>query len=152
MFQGNWLKKYGWPLFLPLTREDSYQFTSLRLPLTNDYAEFDSQVLALAKVIIDSINEKELARISPNIMANDKGITKLEKYLQQQGFTDPNGRIAFLRNLWELRSSGSGHRKGGNYQKVARCFGIGQKELIAVFEEILNNATNFIDELEVQFL
>ncbi len=81
---------------------------------------------------------------------NTKGITKLQRYLESQGVKESDAEIAFLRNLWELRSSGIGHRKGSNYFKVAKGFGIGQKPLMAIFEDILTEATRLIEKLELE--
>lgn len=57
-FQQRWQEVFGWQLFLPLADEDLHFYTALRVPLTDDQAEFDSQILALTKVLVDSINEK----------------------------------------------------------------------------------------------
>ena len=71
--------------------------------------EFDSLILSLVKVLIDSINEKELKIESEKDI---KGIGKLEKWFQKQGYTDYEKHIKFLRDLQRLRSTGTGHRKG----------------------------------------
>ena len=52
-----WEKRFGWPLFLPLSEDDQYTFDLLRSPLTDSQDEFDRLVLMLVKVIIDSLNE-----------------------------------------------------------------------------------------------
>ena len=46
--------------------------------------------------------------------------------------------ICFLRDLQDLRSSGTGHRKGANYNKIATKFGLNEKNTVDVFEDILN--------------
>jgi hypothetical protein len=149
-FQEQWQQKHGWYLFSPLTEEDVHMFSTLRLPLTNDQAEFDAQVLALTKTLIDSINGKELEKRLSALEPDVRGITKLQRYLEAQGIQRVDAEIAFLRNLWELRSSGIGHRKGSKYSKVAKTFGIGQKPLMSVFEDILTEATGLIEKLESQ--
>src|SRR5688572_14770342 len=53
VFQENWQKMFGWTLLKPLSKGDEHFLTSLRVPLTNDHKEFDEQVLALVKVLID---------------------------------------------------------------------------------------------------
>jgi len=45
-------------LFKPLAEEDGHYFKTLRVPLTKEQKEFDEQVLALTKIFIDSLNEK----------------------------------------------------------------------------------------------
>ena len=55
-----WNKKYGWSIFLPLTEQDEYNLSQIRIPLTNSQPEFDMLVLSLVKVLIDSLNETSL--------------------------------------------------------------------------------------------
>ena len=47
-----WNEKFGWDLYLPLSEEDQYNLTQIRLPLGNSQPEFDQLVLALVKVLI----------------------------------------------------------------------------------------------------
>lgn len=57
-FTRRWREHFGWDFFIPLSEKDAHFYRTLRVPLSNDQAEFDSQVLALTKILIDSINEK----------------------------------------------------------------------------------------------
>lgn len=150
-FQEQWVRKYGWYLFSPLNEDDAHLLSTLRLPLTNDQGEFDAQVLALTKVLIDSINERQLEKSLSVLKPDTKGITKLKLYLEAQGLNGFDAEIEFLRDLWDLRSTGSGHRKGSNYLKISRRFGIGQKPLMSVFDDILTEATGLIEKLELVF-
>jgi hypothetical protein len=61
----NLKKKNGWSLFLSLQGDDQHVFQTLRVPLTNNQAEFDGQILSLAKVLVDSLNEPELVQGLP---------------------------------------------------------------------------------------
>ena len=142
--QRRWQECFGWQLFLPLSDEDSHFYTTLRVPLTNDQAEFDSQVLALTKILVDSINEKRLAAELGGTHANERGISKLERFLEQRQLPERANCIAFLRALQDLRSSGVAHRKGRKYDKVSARFGIGEKDLRRVFKDILSQATDLI--------
>ena len=76
-----WNEKKGWDLFLPLSEEDSYNLTQIRILLGNSQPEFDQLVLALVKVLIDSLNEKQLIILGSD-QADNKGISKLENWLQ----------------------------------------------------------------------
>ena len=60
--------------------------------------------------------------------------------------------IEFLRNLQRLRSTGIAHLKGKNYDKIRKEFGIGEKELSKVFDEILIKAIRVLNSLEGKFL
>ena len=43
-----------------------------------------------------------------------------------------------------MRSKGTGHRKGSGYDKIASSFGVGNKDLREVFEDILSSADAFL--------
>lgn len=138
-----WEEKYHWPLFLPLADEDQYNLHQIRIPLTDSQSEFDTLVLALVKVLIDSLNEKEFGKVSSDVKAL-KGISKLEKWIELNSAESYKEHIQFLRNLQELRSTGTGHRKGKSYSKIAEIFEIDEKNLMSVFEEILLLANGFM--------
>jgi ASC-1-like (ASCH) protein len=155
-FQYEWYKKFGWYLFKPLAKDDQHYYTSLRIPLTNEQAEFDSQVLALTKLIIDSLNEDEIEKqIIAEIANLDKkpqGITKLEYFLKKENVSEYYAVIEFFRNIQNLRSSGVGHRKGKNYIKISKVFEINVRNLMDVFEDILKESKTSIDLLRTSFL
>lgn len=155
-FQDEWYKKFGWHLFKPLAKDDQHYYTSLRIPLTNEQAEFDSQVLALTKLIIDSLNEEEIEKqIIAEIANLDKkpqGITKLEYFLKKENVSEYYAVIEFFRNIQNLRSSGVGHRKGKNYTKISKVFEINVRNLMDVFEDILKESKTSIDLLGTSFL
>ena len=130
-------------MLLSLTEDDQYNFNLLRIPLTDSQDEFDGLVLSLVKVIIDSLNEKKIEE-SIEDEKDLKGIEKLERWLQKAGRTDYNEHTKFLRSLQDLRSKGTGHRKGMGYDKIASSFGIGNKDLREVFEDILRCADAFL--------
>ena len=69
----------------------------------------------------------------------------LEIALSCCGVEDAADHIAFLRKLQQLRSTGSAHRKGSNYQKIAKDFGIESQSLRSVFAGILSKALDVLD-------
>jgi hypothetical protein len=146
-----WNKKYGWNLFLPLSRDDQYNLTQIRIPLGDSQPEFDQLVLALVKVLIDSLNEKELI-VAGNDNANIKGISKLEKWIQTNKGSGYEEHIMFLRDLYKLRSTGSGHRKGKEYDKISNKFSLSERSKKDSFETILQKSNNFLKYLEDNFL
>ena len=69
-------------------------------------------VLSLVKVLIDSLNEKEIVRQLKCTYEKLVGsISKLEMWMCEKGLENYQTHIKFLRNLQELRSCGTGHRK-----------------------------------------
>ena len=144
-----WEKHFGWKIFLPLSKEDLHFYTSLRIPINNSQAEFDAQVLALTKVFIDSLNEKQVTSVLGGSLENEKGISKFERFLGKMGFASYSLHISFLRDLQDLRSKGTAHRKGSQYPKIAEKFEIGKKSPIEVFQDILSRAIELLRFLEI---
>lgn len=151
-FQREHRYQQAWALFKDLADEDQHFFDALRAPLTRGPAEFDSQVLALTKVIVDSINEEEIEKRITTLAEGDKGISKLEKFLLSKGLTGYEPHVQFLKNLQRLRSTGVAHRKGENFKKIAASFGLDKNDRIKVFEAILCKSAEFIEFLIAGFL
>ena len=139
----------GWRLLLSLSPEDEHHYHCVRVPATDEQRDFDELVLGLTKILIDSLNEKALnGLIAKDKLAGIKGsISRLELALAECGVPDAEKHIAFLRKLQELRSSGSAHRKGTNYRKIATEFGVDSQSLRAVFRGILRRALDVLEFL-----
>lgn len=153
IFQDNWKQKYSWNLFKPLSTSDKYHFKILHIPLLNDFSEFDDQVLALTKLLIDSLNEKKIKQmIVQSLDSNTKGISKLEIYLSEKDFPETNSHIAFLRRLQEIRSKSSAHRKSRNFDKDMTRLDIDEANLPSSFEQLLKEAIDLLDSLTQYFL
>ena len=81
-------KKYlGWQLLRPLDPRDEHHLKRLRVPSTNEQSDFDDLVLSLTKILIDSLNEKEIKKLisleqeqnlTPDQKENLRGIGWLE--------------------------------------------------------------------------
>ena len=134
---------------LPLNTADTFHLQGMRIPATDEQRDFDEVVLSLTKVLIDSLNEAYLKKMIPfekrKKFKDKHGIAVLEAALHLNGITDGDDHLDFLRKLQSLRSSGSAHRKGRNYEKIAKHFGIENQNLRDVFTGILNSATNVLN-------
>jgi len=150
LFQEAWENKFGWKFFRPLSKEDEHYFKSLHIPMTNEQKEFDEQILAIVKIFIDSLNEKELEK-ELSLSGGEKGIDKLEGFLNSKG-AKYNGMVNFLRNLQDLRSTGVAHLKGSKYEKVKLAFSIGEKDLSKVFDDIITKCIWALNSLEREFI
>ena len=86
---------------------NEYIFDQIRRPLSDSQAEFDQLILMLSKLMIDLLNEKGLSK---EITADSglRGINKLEQWIKEAGVSGFEEHIIFLRNLWDLRSTGAG--------------------------------------------
>jgi len=58
-----WKNAKGWPLYLPLSEGDKHILKHLRIPIKNVSSEFDQQILYITKILIDSLNEKQISQI-----------------------------------------------------------------------------------------
>lgn len=154
IFSNKWFKKFKWYLFKPLSEGDIHHFKALHIPITKDQKEFDEQVLSLTKIIIDSLNEKELIKGIELEKSEPKGLDKFEGFLRYHGF-EKEKMFEFLRNLQTLRSTSVAHRKSEKkkeYLKVREYFDLDKKSFQEVFEDILIKLIWTFNSLDKFFL
>jgi len=130
-----WARRYGWPLFLPLHAGDQHVLASLRLPLDQTDREFDTQLVNLAKLLVDSLNEAELIKAAGTGDKGEKGISKFERYLTSAGIPDAPAIAGPLRSVQGLRSRGAAHRKSQDFDLAAA--GLDPKDLRSSFGTLL---------------
>lgn len=150
-FNKSWNKKFGWYFYKPLSEKDAYLFTALHLPTTNNIKSFCEQVLSIVKLTIDRLNEKELQK---GIVLNDgdKGITKLEKFLEHNSMKIPD-MVEFLRNLQSLRSGLMAHtfsNSDKDCKKALKYFNL-DENYIEVSKEIFIKSVYTLNTLEKRF-
>lgn len=169
LFNEAWGKKYVWPLFLPLAQDDEHRFKTLHcLTQPNNANDFEEQILSITKVLIDSLNEVELVKDIDdsncnvqkrlkelNVVDKDSvkgGISKFELYLlSKRHFLSDS--IVFLRNLQELRSSTTAHRKSRS--KKNNCedyFKTTSRTQQQVLEDVFNKGIGLLGALKDAFL
>ena len=147
-FNRTFRESTGWDFFLPLHDDDEHFLTGLRLLSKDNQAEFDSQLIALTKVLVDSLNEKEIAKGLTTLVENDKGITKLEKFFVERGAVGYEPHVKFLRVLQDLRSKSAAHRKGSSYEKLIADLQMADEGQQKVFAALLTAASEFIQFLK----
>ncbi|MGD0863792.1 MAG: hypothetical protein ABSA21_13725 [Candidatus Limnocylindrales bacterium] len=141
-----WTKAYGWPLFREPEPGDVHILDLVRIPLHDSESELEETVGNLTKLLVDFLNEAELAGRLPPGPADEKGIAKLERWLVQAGYPAAERDIGFLRNLQSVRSKGVAHRKGSDYEKVlTRAFG--EKRGAAAATKLIENSLAVVREL-----
>ena len=136
-----WQTQQGWFLFLPPEQGDEHLIDTVRVPVNNSQAELDAQVLSLAKLLVDSLNEKALEDQGGKAEAGDKGITKFARFLKTTNFKEGIAVVQLLRDLQTLRSTGSGHRKGSAYHKILADLGADARDKPMLFKALLQQAT-----------
>ena len=169
LFNEKWGKKSSWPLFLPLATGDEHRFKTLHcLTQPQNPSDFEEQILSITKILIDSLNETDLIKnideTNSNVQARLKelnaadknsvrgGISKFELFLLSKGLNFHES-VSFLRNLQELRSSTTAHRKSRS--KKSACeeyFQLDNKTQQLVLEDIFNKGVEMILALKDSFL
>jgi hypothetical protein len=147
-FREMWTEKFGWDLFKPLRAADAHTFDTLHVPSDGNHAEFGAQVMALTKVLIERINDKELTK-RVELDNGVRAIAKLEKYLTSVGFLTDGRRLDLLHALWMLRNR-SAHAGDTKSQK-SDYFQVDEKGYAAAFADILRQAIQLIKEMTDYF-
>lgn len=93
------------------------------------------------KLLVDLLNEEELARACGGALPNEKSIGKLMRYLETQKYPYMNRDNTLLRNLQELRSSGAVHHKGKKVDKIGTSVGLDRNAPPKVFRNLLLGVT-----------
>ncbi len=117
-FNSKWREQFGWALFREPEPEDAHVLQRLRIPLDGSQPEFESQVMGLAKLLVDALNEKEIQERLPDGQPGDKGIAKLQRWMLQEQYPWAERDTVFLKRLQRLRSKVTAHRKGSDYRQV----------------------------------
>ncbi len=137
-------EELGWHLLLPLTEQDQHYMSALKLLTHNEQKEFDEQILALTKILIDSLNEKELHRF---LSCDERGISLFDKVLKQRNVFGSEQYVKFLRDLQDIRSTFVAHRKGEKYIRVSRRIGLDRLSLSEVLKRLFVEGINFLQFL-----
>ncbi len=152
-FNEKWHKKFGWKFYKPLSKQDEYLFTALHIPTSNNIKSFCEQILTIVKLTIDRLNEAEFAK-HIILDKNDRGITKLEKFLSSHDMEIPD-LITFLRKLWDLRSGLLSHsfsNTNKDCKKAIDFFQIKDDNYLEVAKEIFIKSVYTLNTLEKRFL
>ena len=109
---------------MPLHEDDIYRVSSVRVPVHDEQKAFDDFVGNLHNVLIDSLNSKELAKLVPVEIREQKkiagkSIALLDEIFRSRGI-DATEHIRFLHDLNNLRNKSDGHRKGSSYIEARR--------------------------------
>ena len=139
-------EQLGWPFFLPLAEEDAHNFTALHVPEEDSDKAFDDMVMSLAKLLVDSLNEKAIGeRMEACGIQKPKGsVNALQALFDSCGCTDAETPIKFLRELQELRSSCAAHRKGKTYKKLSAALDLSRANKPKVFRSLLGRGSAFL--------
>lgn len=143
--QNAWNENNGWTLYRSDEQQVSSALQRLRIPLNETETEFRDQLLNLALVLVDPLNEKKLTAELPKI-DNEKGIAKLKRYLENHSYSHVDRDITLLQKIQKMRSLIAAHASGSSGQNLMK------KELAEVsssqfIADIMTKATQMMRDL-----
>jgi hypothetical protein len=62
-------------------------------------------LVRLARLLVDALNDDQLAKRTTGLAGDEKSIAKLEAWLRQECYPHVDRDVRFLRNLQQLRSA-----------------------------------------------
>jgi hypothetical protein len=131
-----WSVKFGWSLFKAPRPLDSHILTTLRVPANGSIARFDEQIIGLAKLVVDSLNEEKIGEALSAKVKGEKGIQKLERLLTEKGILGGN-MCDDLRVVQGARSRSAAHRKGEDFELAVLLDDA--PDLVALFARLLED-------------
>ena len=135
-----WLYVFGRQLFRKPHPDDANMDKLIRIPSSNGREEFDTVILNLQKFIIDYIDDSQFPQDGES-----GSINRFAKFLKEKNIRVD---IAPLRDLQDLRSTGSAHAKGKKYDKVKRRVLTGDN--VADVERLIGELTDMMNEMSGQ--
>lgn len=142
-----WRKAFGFDLYTTFHHADRGILADLRLPLSDEWTEFDRCTIAAAKIFVDYLNEAEIekgaAEAIKQLKVKDpdrpiRGIDKLAAWLDEHGGgTELIGCIESLRLVQALRSKSAAHRKSSALAKLLEGQRMGDASLKEVYKELI---------------
>ncbi|MDY1006568.1 hypothetical protein [Curtobacterium sp. CFBP9011] len=137
--QRAWMENWGWGLYREAQGSDAGLIQRVRIPLNDTDTEFEAQLLALAKLLVDMLNEADITAGLPPVK-DEKGISKLKRFLEMHHYEHVDRDIALLRRIQNLRSRIAAHTSGSNGQAflAQELDGLSKAEFI---EKLMREAT-----------
>ena len=108
---------------------------SIHVPTNDSFGQFDDQIVGLAKLVVDSLNEEQLGAETSGSEKGEKGIAKLERFQAEQQLDSSLGTV--LRRVQGARTRSGAHRKGGDFDVAILLYGAA--DLPSLFNELLQN-------------
>lgn len=138
-----WAKKYGWPLYKELHEGDAHIIHSIHVPTNPSFGQFDDQIVRLAKLVVDSLNEEGIGLATASPGKNEKGIAKLQRLLDEKGIAD--AACTELARVQGARTRSAAHRKGSDFNLSVLLDG--NADLPTLFNDLLERLIVAFDQL-----
>ena len=147
-FCKSWSGKNGWDLFRPLAEGDQHLLTKLHVPTSDNPAELDAQLLGLAKILVDSLNDAQMNAALSAAIKDEKSLSKLERYLALLGYPEVKRDVDTLRAIQGLRSTGAAHARGSNYHKTLKRRGLDKQSAPVIIGALIEDAITLLNGLK----
>jgi hypothetical protein len=148
----SWKERFHWELYRPAHEADAHILGQLRVPLSETFGEFDTQLLYLVKLLVDALNEPELVNAAGESSRDEKGISKFKRFLEHGQYPHVDRDVSLLRTLQDLRSSGAAHHKGSRFDKVSNSVGLDRNSPRDIFRGLLAQANTMLTDLAAHFI
>ena len=143
--QNSWEEHWGWQLHRKAEGPDAGVLQRLRIPVNDTDAELRTQSINLALVLVDYLNEKELASHLSDTKG-DKGIAKLKKFLEAQSYQHTERDVRLLQRIQRMRSRIGAHSLGSSGQAYLEEE-LGNDTPQEYITRLMTEATQMLDDL-----
>lgn len=142
--QETWRKEHGWQLHRRPHVIDEQIIDRLHVPLNETQSEFENQLLILAKLLVDFLNDKAITDAVGPGPANERSLGKIQRFLESSGYGNAEDDLILLREIQDLRSKVSAHTKGSTYDSyiTGKLAGRTKKELV---QDLLLRSTAMLE-------
>ena len=145
--QSSWEEHWGWRLHRKAEGQDAGVLQRLRIPVNDTDAELRAQLINLALVLVDYLNEKQVASYLSDTKG-DKGIAKLKKFLEAQSYQHTERDVRLLQRIQRMRSRIAAHSSGSSGQ-VYLEEELGNDTPQEYIARLMTEATQMLDDLRV---
>ncbi|WP_137992705.1 hypothetical protein [Streptomyces vilmorinianum] len=133
----------GEPVYRPWDAADQIAFSGLHLPTSSEQSEADTQILTLAKGVIEYLNTKALRKL-PGADPKAPTINCIDGWVKHtDGDTDT--LVGPLRTLQGLRSNGAAHARTKDWATILTRAGL---DILKPDEQFLGLVSSTADALE----
>ncbi|MCX5679056.1 MAG: hypothetical protein NTY76_08175 [Candidatus Omnitrophica bacterium] len=149
--QGISKERLGDLFFLPFNKKESYLLNIIRVPLTNEWKEFDEIIQALAKILCDSLNVRVLQKFL-GLSIGDNGVNGSIDLLNAFIAKLHNKKLAdnltkIFYKVQKIRSSSAAHRKGKEFDRILKMFDYYNKAPHDIISELMIEIIKGLEQL-----
>lgn len=142
-----WNEAFGFQLYASFHEDDSGILADLRMPINDEWTEFDRCTISAAKIFIDYLSESDLEKGGKTTIAKMtaadperpiRGIDKLQAWLSDNGADQSVlSCLDSLRLVQAVRSKSSAHRKSSALDELLKKHGLLSAKPREVYRELI---------------